>query len=422
MPAYWIDWQLWVAMLASLFLLAYLNCVESAFLAVNDVRVQHRAEGGDPRAVYLAAQLADREGLLSLLLFLTEVASCFLAIAFLHLLAGFRGQPGRSEVLFLCLAGLAFVLAQRVPSVMGARYADRLALSVVWPFRHLTHGPLRALHRLVRALVRSTGRLLGSKLHGVEPGFKIDELRLLLEESEHRGVLDAQANRMLQAILGLGKVPARHAMLALGDMVMVPEDTPVQEAARTAADTGFSRLPIHGTDRARVRGYVHVIDLLVGTVRTPEKPVREVKQDILRLGPDESLVAALRLFRSSRYHMAAVVDDTGHALGLLTVEDVLERIVGRIEDEHDRGVGAIREAGEGEWVTDPQARIEDLERVCGLELPAGAYRTLGGFLASLGPEAGSGRIVVAGQAAILIEEAEDRSVPRIRIRKESEES
>lgn len=378
------DWQLWVALVAAWFLLAFLHGVEAAFLSVNDVRVLHRAEGGDPRARYLAAQLVDRESLLSVLLFATKLASGFLAVAFLYLFADLRGDLWRMGILLACFCAFFLLFAQRLPSVVGARHADRLAVALVWPFRHLERAPLSWVRAGIRGMVRSTGRFLGSPVAGVDPGFKFDEMGLLLEESENRGVLDAMSHRMLRAILGLGDIPVRRIMLPLDDVVMVAADCPMEQAAQRAAETGFSRLPIYLGQRREVVGYIHVTDLLVGAEEGDGVPVAESRQEILRVRPETSLVTALRLFRSSRYHMALVVSGEGEALGLLTIEDVLEHIVGRIEDEHDAMVGAIREVGPGLWHTDPHVSLEDLRTVTGLALPAGPYRTLGGYLTANG--------------------------------------
>ena len=420
----WETWQLGLCVAVAAGLQAYLAAAEAAFLSVNDVRVQQRAEGGDPRAAFLAQHLADREGVLAFMLLLSKLAFGLLILALLRLLADFQGDLGRAVALLLCVAAVFLVFGQRLPAVLGSRHADRLAAPLLWPLRHLGRPPLSLISSLARRLLSSTGRFLGSPLAGMEPGFQLDELRLLLEASENRGVLDAESHRMLQAILGLGQIPVRRAMLPLEDTVMMPRDSPVLSAARRAAETGFSRLPIHGAERAEVVGYVHVIDLLLGAARMPEQRVDEVRQEILRVAPEDSLVSALRLFRSSRYHMAAVIDpeDETRSIGMLTIEDVLERIVGDIRDEHDNVAGAVRAAGEGVWVTDPLALLEDLERVTGLQVPSGRYRTLGGYLLhSQGEGWRHGKPLVIGTYRVTITDPAPLGAPRVTIESQPQE-
>jgi CBS domain containing-hemolysin-like protein len=410
------DWQLWVALVSSWFLLGFLHCVEAAFLSVNDVRIRHRAEGGDPRARFLSQQLENREELLSILLFLTNLSSGLLAVAFLHLLADLPGDFWRVGILLVCVCAFFLFFAQRLPSVVGSRHADLLAVHLVWPFRHLQSGPLGLLYRLISGLVRSTGRFLGSPLAGVDPGFKFDEMGLLLEESEKRGVLDPMSHRMLRASLSLGEVTVERVMLPLDDVVMVGEEASVGEAAHVAAETGFSRLPIYSGERSQVVGYAHVIDLLVGGHKDSQAPVGERMQEILHILPEANLVSMLRLFRSSRYHMALVVTAEGEAVGLLTIEDVLENVVGDIEDEHDAMVGAIREDGESCWVTDPLVLLKDLAAVTGLEIPPGAYRTLGGYLTSLEKDSTeAGEALILGEYRVETEVEGKNSVARLRV-------
>lgn len=404
----------WGLFLSGGFLLGYLHATEAAFLAVNDVRVHHRAEGGDPRAVFLSRHLEDREDLLSFLLFLNKFALALVVLAFLDLFWNLRAQPWPGWLLYLTASALAMVCLQRFPAALGSRYADRLAIELAWPLRYLERFPASLVVAGIRASVRSTGRFLGSPLAGVEPGFKFDEIRLLLEASAHRGVLDAQSNRMLQAILGLGQVTVRQAMLPLDDLVVVSPDARIEDAARRAAETGFSRLPILKPP-AEILGYVHVIDLLVGVERNPDAKVVSIQQEILTLEPGASLVSALRLFRSSRYHMACVVE-AGRALGVLTVEDVLERIVGDIEDEHDQMVGEIRKLHEGVWTTDPHVSLKDLEEALGASLGPCESKTLGGYLKSHGWPASRDEFEHLGAGfCFRVEKRQESSVRRVRI-------
>lgn len=400
---------------STLAVMAWASAAEAAFLRVNDVRVAHRAEQGDAAAALLARHLEDRPPLLSVFLLIGKFTTVLLALVALRLTA-YVGEDWTRQALVLASFGVfTLLVGQRIPASLGARWADRLAPSLLWPLRHLERAPFSWVTGL-------TGRALRMPTQGVEPGFKVDELRLLLEESEKQGVLDAQSSRMLQAILSLGEIPVRAAMLSLEDTIMVPETASLAKAAEVAGETGFSRLPLHGAEREAVTGYAHSRDLLVQAERQPEAEVLQIRQEILRLPPDASLVTALRSFRSSRYHMACV-EAEGKALGILTIEDVLERIVGDIEDEHDRSIGSIQEAGEGTWWTDPLLDLDELAAVTGLEVPPGEHRTLGGFLVSeLAAPPTPGDSLEVGEYTLTVDEADELMVRRIRVTRRSADS
>lgn len=398
------------------FLLGYLNAAEAAFLRVRDVRVRHRAEGGDRRSAFLVRQLDERERFLSFVVLCSKLSACLLALVLYRVVYLYWDSPLWLCLVILSAMGFLVLTAQRFPAALGFRYADRLAAPLVWPLRILERFPLSGLADLLGSLVKSTGRWLGSPVAGVEPGFRFDELRTLLEASEERGVLDPASNRMVQACLRLGEVSVRIAMLPIDDVIMVPDDETLDRVLRIAGETGYSRLPLYRGEREKVVGYVHSRDLLVAAHRDPSRPVASIRQEILEVSPDASLLAALRLFRSSRYHMAVVREASGRALGVITIEDVLERIVGAIEDEHDDPSGMLQDLGGGSWRVDPEIELEELKRATGLAVPAGEYRTLGGFLvAGHGRPPAQGTETLVSGYRLVVEASDDLVVKRVRV-------
>ena len=292
-------------------------------------------------------------------------------------------------VSFLAISYFHVVLGEVVPKNVAIAKADRLAALVAPPlalFLRISTPFVVTIERSASAITRALH--LRTAAHG--GGHSAEELKLIVSSSRGLGYLPETQEDMIHRVLDLGEVAVREVMVARNDIVSVSSEAGLDEVLHTMIREQHSRLPVYEGVPEKIVGILHYKDLL---------PVWEERRQSIRTGRPSRAFRVSRLlrrhlvvtetkplsqmleeFRKGSSHMAMVVDEFGTIVGMLTVEDVLEQIVGRIEDEHDEKV-VPRLAGAGTAELDGATRIRDLENEYGIEIATeGEFETLAGVL------------------------------------------
>jgi len=230
----------------------------------------------------------------------------------------------------------------------------------------------------VRVWLKKLGRLIGS-----EPQDK-EQLVELLQDAGSRALFDAEALSMMEGVLQVADLRVRDIMIPRADVVCVRRDDPLEEILKIAAESAHSRFPVIGDDKGEVVGMLLAKDMLPLCVKGKERRVFNIR-DLLRsavfVPESKRLNVLLKEFRTSRNHMAIVVDEYGNAAGVVTIEDVLEQIVGEIENEHDFDEGPpIFKGSAREYTAKARTTIEEFNDYFGSDLPDEAFDTMGGLV------------------------------------------
>jgi CBS domain containing-hemolysin-like protein len=290
---------------------------------------------------------------------------------------------------FLAISYFHVVLGEVVPKNLAIAKADRLAALVAPPlafFLRISTPFVVTIERSASAITRALQ--LKTAAHG--GGHSAEELKLIVSSSRGLGYLPEAQEDMIHRVLDLGEVAVREVMVARNDIVSVSSEVSLDEVLHTMIREQHSRLPVYQGVPEKIVGILHYKDLLPlweerrQSIRTG-RPSRAFRMSrLLRrhlvVPETKPLSQMLEEFRQGSSHMAMVVDEFGTIVGMLTVEDVLEQIVGRIEDEHDEKI-VPRLADAGSVELDGATRIRDLESEYGIEIPVeGEFETLAGFV------------------------------------------
>ena len=298
---------------------------------------------------------------------------------------------------------IALVLATLVTMVVGELVPKSIAIARPRPTAYALAPPMVVVTRLIGPLIRFLNGAANWTVRrlGIEPQEELtsvrslEELELLIRASGEEGTLEPEALTLLTRSIRFGEKDAASALVPRRSVQSVSVDDPVARLAERAVATGHSRFPVVGADLDDVRGVVHVKDVYavpyeergarsVETIMTPPFVIPETRD----------LTDLLADLRGVGIHLAVVVDEHGGTAGIITLEDVLEEIVGEIDDEHDRPTPRLtRVQRAGEWLLDGTLHRDEVFDACGFVVPDGDYETLAGFvLASLGriPEEGAG--------------------------------
>ncbi len=386
---------------------------EFAMVAVDRSRVDVLAQGGSRRA-RLASSILRRLSF--------NLSGAQLGITVTSLVLGFIAEPTVAEALRPALGGLPpavedgvaivaalalvtvvqMVLGELVPK--GVAIAEPLAtvLAVAGAMRSygVVFGPLiRLLNGAADWAVRHVGIEPQQELSAVR---SLEELDLLILSSGRAGTLDAAAAALLTRTIRFGNKTAADALVPRVAMVTVPATASVAELSRAAIDTGHTRFPVVGDDPDDIRGVAHAKDVLrVPTDQRETTAVGAVTREAHFVPEGRDLESLLTELRAPGVQLAVVVDEYGGTAGIVTLEDLLEEIVGEIEDEHDPvspRPDLTASLPSGTSVLEGTTHLDEVRDLTGLALPEGQYETLAGFLLDrLGhlPEAGE-RVVHDG--------------------------
>jgi CBS domain containing-hemolysin-like protein len=374
---------------------AFFVAAEFAMVRVRATRMMALAEAGHLRARVAAAMQRRLGAFLSATQLGITLASLGLGWigepAFAHLLAGVFATLGIESptvirntsvaVAFALITVLHIVVGELAPKFYAIRATERLALWVALPMRVFQIVFAPALWLLDRAS-EGTLRLLGvtAETSG-ELAHSEEELRLLLAESHRHGALSAAKRQLLENVIDYTERTARHVMIPRGDIAYLSLARSLEENLAVVTQRAATRFPLASTDIDHVIGMVHVKDLFNrrDQLRSSED-LAAVKREILFVPESRPLDALQRDFQQSRTHMAIVVDEYGGTSGLVTLEDVIEEIVGEIQDEFDREPPAVEETPQG-LVFNGLTLIDEVAERLGIKLAEIAdVSTIGGFV------------------------------------------
>ena len=244
-----------------------------------------------------------------------------------------------------------------------------------------------------------------------------DDLLELLRTAQKRNLIEQEALSMIEGVLQVSELRVRDISIPRSQMVVVPQDAEIEAIFPLVAETAHSRYPVIGEDRTEVVGILLVKDLLLHSVRNRNRLVREVMRPALFVPDSKRLNVLLMEFRATRSHMAIVVDEYGAAAGLVTIEDVLEQIVGDIEDEYDFGEEEfIFRKTETEFTLKALTPIDDFNAYFEAELTDDEFDTIGGLIVhELGHVPKRGEKLDLGRYRFTVIRADSRRVELLKL-------
>lgn len=359
---------------------------------------------GEPTVEALLIPLADRIGVSGTAVYVAA-----------HIFATF--------IAFMTITFLHIVLGELMPKMIALDRAERLALLAARPlvlFAKIFRAPLWVLNKTGAAL----GKMLGLKSSLEHAAvYTEEELRQLVEISHKSGHLRNDERRLINRVFEFSDTLVREAMVPRTQMAAISSDCGFEQIALAFQKHGYSRLPVYRESLDDVIGFIHSKDVMPHLLKPDGFHLELVLQDPLYVVDTARLEEVLRQMQKAKVHFGFVVDEHGGIEGIITLEDLLEEIVGDISDEHDEEVNEqIKVEREGTYVLDGALAVRDLNRRLKLTLPESeAYTTIAGFLMT---EAGHilqpGETVRYDGLLFHIEKVEKRRIVRVRLQHEAE--
>jgi len=314
----------------------------------------------------------------------------------------------------IAITYLSLVFGELAPKRLGLQRAEKVALAVALPVTWISI----AATPVVWFLGRSTdlfARVLGVRPGDARHGVTEEEIKLLVRE---QGTLRDEEKRMISEVFELGDTVAREVMVPRVDAEMIEDTLTAGEALAHFRRTGFSRIPVFHDDPDSVIGVALLKDLLgpISAGRHDDLVVRTMRPPAF-VPETKPILDLLQEMRASHNHMVIVVDEHGGTAGIVTIEDIVEEVIGEIADEFDRDYRYINRVGDGVWMVDGRLPVEDAIEKLGLDLPESEeYDTVAGWvLTVLGHIPVVGERVSAGDAELRVQAVRQRRIARLRV-------
>jgi CBS domain containing-hemolysin-like protein len=401
-----------VAAFASLLVAAFFSAAETAFTRmslVRALRLQDEGRRGASRLVALMHNPVRTLNILALMILVLEVTGAALLTVVVA-----RYSNGAIAVVAstLIAAGVLFVVAEVAPRTLALLRTDMVALATARWVRlfALPLAPLASVLVRLGDLI-APGRRLPSG-----PFVTEEDLREMIDVAESDEVIEESEREMLHRVFKFGDTVVREIMVPRPDMVTVSIQAPLRQVVDVMLNAGHSRVPVWADDRDRIVGLIYAKDVLR---RLAERGSADSRWDDLLRDPHfvpelANVGQLLTDLRTSKVHLAIVVDEYGGTAGLVTIEDVLEEIVGEIDDEYDTETVLIERLGEDRWRIDARLPIDDLNELLGAHLPSEEWDSLGGlFFGVLGRVPAPGEELEVPPVRLTAERLKGRRIERI---------
>jgi magnesium and cobalt exporter, CNNM family len=397
-----------VCLLATMFF----SAAEMAFIAANRLKLRHLAHEGNRVAAQYLDSFRSPERVLSTAMMGVTVAHIVASSVTTRSLLPILGTYA-PLVVTLALTPVMLVFGEIIPKTLAREWSTTLIMRLYRPLTWMSM-LLAPIVVVAHTVVGAVMRLVGSGQSDARAFVSREELKALLQMEPGEADVTTQEAEMIDKIFDLGDTTVREVMVPLVDVVMLPHTATVAEAIDIIQQRGFSRIPVSRERETNIVGVVAAMDLLRrgAEVRT----VAELMRAPYFVPETKRIDDLLREMQRGRTQLAIVVDEYGGSTGAITLEDILEQIVGKIEDEHDRAPAAVERLPDGSYWVSARTHIDELNETLDWHLPKKDYETIAGLvLSTLYRIPRTGEEFQIPGYAITVLEADSRRVVAVKI-------
>jgi magnesium and cobalt exporter, CNNM family len=408
-----------VIIVIALILAATAASAETSLTSISRVRLRQLVEQKNRGAILIERLHRDPNAYLSTVLIVNTVAIIVASSAATLLALHLYHERVAEWLVSLILSLVVLIACEITPKTLALQRAERVALRLA-PLVAGATLVMRPVVYVLTAVTRLILRLLGAKAEVRGPFVTEEELKMLVTVGEEEGVIEEEEREMIHGIFEMGDMSVRELMVPRTDLVAIEVNEPIEKAVDLVTKHGHTRIPVYEGDIDHIVGVLYAKDLLRAVVRGEKKSLREIARKPFFTPESNKVQDVLRDLRKNRVHMAIVVDEYGGTAGAVTIEDILEEIVGPIQDEYDIGEeDEIQFINPNEVVLDGRVSVDDVNELLKLDIAADNYDSIGGYvLNQLGATPKVGATLKLGNAELRVEAVQGTRIKKVRIKSE----
>ena len=388
----------------------YFSATETAFTSLNRVRLKSWADGGDQRAARTLALAEDYDKLLSTLLIgnniVNNVATTIGAVLFIHLIDEVTGPTVSAIVLTVVI----LIFGEVSPKSLAKESPERFAM-----FATPLLGVLRTVLTPLNFLFTQWKRLLSKVFRkSADGGITEEELVTLVDQAESEGGLDQHESRLIRAAIEFHDLEVEEILTPRVDIVAVEDTDSMEEIAKIFAENGYSRLPVYHEDIDNIIGVIHEKDFHAARYHG-QSDVSAIIATVLYTTANTKISDLLRILQREKAHMVIVVDEYGGTEGLVTLEDIVEELVGEIWDEHDEVIEEFKKQEDGSYLISCNANLTDLYDLFSIKGERDSTTVSGWVMEEVGRVPEEGDRFVSDGLDVTVTKVDHRRVLEIRV-------
>lgn len=415
MEAYAVIFRI-VLLAVLLFFSGFFSASETAVTSLNYVKVK-QLQQKQVKGAEVIGRLVDRSTkILSATLVGNNLANTAATAIATELVVQLFGGVGVTAVVTFVMTSLILIFGEITPKTYASHNGEKVALrlgTILLAITTVLYPLLKVLNFITTLIIK----VLGGEMRTGLPFVTEEEIRTLVKVGREEGIIHQQESKMIDSIFEFDDTYVTEVMVPRIDIVAVDSSSTLEEVMQVVERSGFSRIPVYEGDIDNIVGILHVKDLIKysGSAREGFN-IKQVMRETYYVPEGKKLNQLLREMKKEKVHMAIVLDQYGGTAGLVTIEDVVEEIVGEIEDEFDMGHPYVVENKDGSLTVSGKVTIQELNEGYGLDLPEDEYETLGGLVFNrLGRLPRRGDRVNFGRIVAEVKNVERRRIDQIKI-------
>jgi len=401
---------------------AFFSSSETAITSISRIKVEELKEKKKVGAKALAFLKENPSTMLATILVgnnLVNISASALATSLSISALSAYGFSGVGVALGVSIGIMTFIIlvfGEIIPKTVAIRNAERIALSASPLIRFLS----AMLYPIVKILIFISTPfviLFGGKMPKRGPFLTFEQIKMLLSIGEKEGIIEEEEREMISSIFEFGKTSVRAVMTPKPDMQCIDASAKLDSIINLIIDGGHSRIPVYDGSLDNIIGVIYAKDLLkVYASGNGPANIKELLRPALFIPEGKRVDDLLHEMQAARTHIAMVVDEYGGTAGLVTLEDLVEEIVGEIYDEFEKKVKSVEKIDDNTIILDARLSLSDVKELVGIQIPKGEYDTLGGFIFGLlGKVPAVGDQVHYENITISVERVQKRRITRAKI-------
>lgn len=425
-----------VILFALILVNAFFAMSEIAVISLNDNKIEKMAESGNKKAKQIKKLTESSSSFLSTIQIGVTLAgfltSATAAQSFAVMLAGAISKTAvvkvipisvisgfSTVVITLIMSYFSLVLGELVPKKIAMQKSEKMAFMAA-PVLTFVAAATRPVVKFLSLSTNGVLRIMGIDPHADEETVTEEEIRMMVDVGGEKGVIEDSQKEMIDNIFEFDDMDVADIMTHRTDMVCVDVEEGLSEAVKLSIENGFSRIPVYEEDPDNIIGIIYVKDFLkyVGTSLPKTKSIKDIMREAYYVPETKRCGELFSEMTEKRVQMAVVVDEYGGTAGIVTLEDVLESIVGNIQDEYDQEADEFSIIDDKTFTVDGITDIEEVEEHIGKTFPEGDYDTIGGYIISvLGflPQDGEMNEVTFENIRFTVLNVEDRRIGKVKV-------
>lgn len=403
----------------SIVFIAILASAESSFIAVNKIRIRSLVEKGDSRAKAVQKLLDEHDKLFSAVILSGNLFTILATSIGTVLALRYFGEDG-IIIATIIMTFLTVVFGELAPKTFAVTYSEKVSLLLAKPVAFYIRliSPLVWIFKVTSNLII---RMLGGKKKPISPFVTEEEIKTMINIGEEEGTLEEEEKQMLHKVFAFGDKVVTEAMVPRTEIVSIPDDATVGDALKLVLEEGYSRYPVVKENIDSVIGILYVKDIVKQMAQGKIEnytPITEIVREAYYIPENKMVTELLDEMQKNKFQIAIVMDEYGGTAGLITLEDIMEEIVGGLQDEFEamEGEKEFEIIDERTSIVAGQTGLDEINELVGSEIVSEDFHTIGGFVFGLFRRLPKvGEQVRYHNLRFLILEMEDRKISKVKI-------